>query len=429
MSFVGKSCVTLICICVLSPVVWGQKKVTKVAQAVTAKPTVSLPRPPLAKAGEIPPVSTLLRQNFMHGWNLAMDTRLTRNVAQQTKKSISTPSTALTQRKQYVEEKIKPLRDFMETHQNNWPRYGKSKQDNHLLRYVLSFMEVDKPSPEEIELQREIIRLRAQSNAWSPYEIVSTVGAMMEYGIVPARAVAGGKELQEDADVTALAEETAFAMAAAKVPMKNNPWKKISGFNRIADMVSTYYAMRRQDFFTEGIPETHIGDGKIHYPNIPLLTKKQYLLEQNRFATEHPFEFALAPFWEKMFHSSFYRIFNSLSFVEKQAVLFTAPQLPMAVDATTMAACYNNAVRAWTEQHGREPKSYTVAYRTEQLQRFLANPQEVRPFRFNVNEELKTFIDMSNEQQVEVLMWIWQNWQISPVEALKSFEADKKSFF
>ena len=360
MSFVGKSSAALICLGVLSPVAFAQKNVVKVAKTVAAKPAVVQTRPPLLNAGRVPSVSLQLQQSFMKNWDLALEENLERNVALQNHKEMSIPTVSLKQRNQYVAEKIQPVKGFLATHQNNWPEYGKSKQDNDMLRYIFNFMEVKDPTPQVVELQREIIRLRAQSNAHSPYEIASIVGSMMEYGIVPPRAKVGNAEETADIQVTALAEDLAFAMAATQVPMKENPWKKVLGFNRIADIASTYYAMRRQDVFLEEIPETYVGEGAIHYPNIPLLTKQQYLMQQNRFATEHPFEFVLAPFWEKVFGRSFYRLFNQLSTVEKQALLFNAPQLPKAVDlsASVFAPCYDNAVLSWMEQNNREPNSY-----------------------------------------------------------------------
>ena len=429
MSFVGKSSVVLICLGVLSPVALAQKNITKTLKAVVTKPVVLRAHPPLLKAGRIPPVSLQLQQSFMKNWDLALEENLERNVALQHHKEMAISTVSLKQRKQYVTEKMQLLKDFVATHQNNWPRYGKSKQDNYVLRYILHFMEVQNPTPQVAELQREIIRFRRQTNARSPYEIASIVGSMMEYGLVPARVRVGEQENSNDVEITDLAEDLAFAMAASQVSMKNNPWKKISGFKHMADVVSTYYAMRRQDVLLEGIPETYIGESGIHYPNVPLLTKEQYLVKQNQFATEHPFEFVLAPFWEKVFHSSFYRIFNTLSPVQKQAILLTAPKLPQAVNVTpaVFAACYNNALGTWIAQHGREPNIYTTA--TDKLQRFLTDPQSSRPFRFRLNEEIRTFIDLPNEQQVEVLMWIWKNWQISPAEALKRFEMDYKNFF
>ena len=221
-------------------------------------------------------------------------------------------------------------------------------------------------------------------------------------------------------------------MAATQVPMKENPWKKVLGFNRIADIASTYYAMRRQDVFLEEIPETYVGEGAIHYPNIPLLTKQQYLMQQNRFATEHPFEFVLAPFWEKVFGRSFYRLFNQLSTVEKQALLFNAPQLPKAVDlsASVFAPWYDNAVLSWMEQNNREPNSYVGVWREDQLATFLTKPQgSVASLRFNENDEMKMFMDLTIPHQVEVLMWIWKKLNISPVSALERLTAEKRDFF
>ncbi len=432
MSFVGKSSAALICLGVLGPVAFAQKNVVKVAKTVVTKPAVVQPRPPLLSAGKVPPLALQLQQNFMRDWDLALGTPLERSVARQHQKATSILTVTLKQRRQYVAERIQPVKDFLATHQNNWPQYGKSKQDDDMLRYISNFMEAEDPTPQVLGLQREIIRLRAQSNARSPYEVASIVGSMMEYGLIPHRAKTGNPKQNEDVELVNLGEDLAFAMAAFRVSMKNNPWKKISGFARIVDIATTYKAVSRQDLLLGGIPEMYEGEGGIHYPNIPLLTKNQYLVKQYRFATEHPFEFVLAPFWEKVFGYSFYRSFKYLSPVEKQALLFNAPQLPKSVKVLSdvFATCYDNAVRSWVEQNKREPNSYVGVWREEELADFLTRSTPTRSwFRFRENNEPKLFMDLSIPHQVEVLMWIWKNLNISPVRALERLTADKRDFF
>lgn len=420
------------CLCICATVSSAQKMVTKVVSRVAAKAAPSLPRPPLIEAGQVTSVSTRLQQNLMQGWNLALSAQVERTLLPKTTGSKRLmPQTQALQRNKFVVENMQPLKDYIASHQNNWPEYGKNLEANKLVHYVFSVLEQKNPSSEILELQREIIRLRATSNARSPYEVVQLVGAMIEYGFVPSRATLNAKYLGKSEEEISLGEDLAFAIVASKVPMRANPWKTISGFDRIVDIVSTYQARSRRDMLQEGIPETYIGEGGLHYQNIELLTKEQYLKKQYFFAVEHPFEFVLAPFWERVFGKSFYRTFNNLSSVEKEAILFTAPKLPQAVnvDSRTFSLCYENAVNWWIERNGREPNHY-AGEEQDKLKQFLTSDEKQSPsFSFRTELGRQPFIDLSYPQQTEILMWIWKNLRILPTQALARFEVDSRNYF
>ena len=424
--------VACVCLCVCATMSSAQKKITKVVSQVAAKPAPSLSRPPLIEAGQVTSLSKKLQQNLMQGWNLALSTQVERAILPKaTGSKRLMPKAQTLQRNKFVVENMQPLKDYIASHQNNWPEYGKNLEANKLVHYVFNVLEQQNPTPEILELQREIIRLRATSNARSPYEVVQLVGAMIEYGFIPSRATMNAKYSGKSEDEIALGEDLAFAIVASKVPMQANPWKKISGFDRIVDIVHTYQARSRQDMLQAGIPETYIGAGGLRYQNIELLTQDQYLNKQYFFAVEHPFEFVLAPFWERVFGNSFYRTFNNLSNVEKEAVLFTAPKLPQAVnvDSQPFSLCYENAVNWWIERNGRQPNHY-AGEELEKLKQFLTSDEKQSPsFSFRTELGRQPFIDLSYSQQTEVLMWIWKNLHILPTQALERFEVDSRNYF
>ena len=433
MSFIYKVSAVFACIGVLTSPVLAQKKVTKAAKAAITTPKIAVVRPPLLKAGTTASVAQQLQQNLMQSWNLAQAAHLERKALQaRNRNNLLSVGLDIRKREAYVADKLKPLKNYLAAHQNNWPEYNRHAESNQLLRYIANFMEVEDPTPEVLSLQQQIIRLRATSNARSPYEVVKIVGDMMQYDIVPSRAMLAGKDNQNREEELALGEDLAFAMAAAKVPMPQNPWKNISGFDHIIDVVNTYNAMRRQDALLEGIPQTYTGKGGIHYFNIPLLTKTAYLNEQSHFAVIYPFEYVLAPFWERTFGRSFYRIFNKLSDKEKKAILFTAPQLPRAINENSpvFSPCYSNAVNLWEEYNHREVNNYAGVERTEKLIQFLRDDGHKMPsFRFRTPAGPALFVDLSYPEQVEVLMWIWKHLHMLPSKALERFEIDSRNYF
>ncbi len=441
MSVVGKSSAVLACMCMLTTVAFAQNK-TVIIKYLNPKQDVrktlqSMTRVP-SKYARVNALDEIRRNNFQHAVLDGLEMAFERQAVQAASAQRAVLPSAdlnlnLHQRKSWVDQKIKPIKDYLAAHQNNWPEYNKYSESNHLLRYIASFMEVENPTPEILALQREIIRLRATSNAPAPYDVVQIVGAMMEYNIVPARATVSARQKSTTSEEIALGEDLAFAMAAVKVPMKDNPWRKISGFDRIVDITNTYNAMRRQDPLLDGIPEIYLRDEMgIHFSNIPLLTKAQYLKEQHLFAQKHPFEYVLAPFWEHVFGRSFYRIFNRLSEVEKQAILFNAPKLPQAVniDSNVFSLCYDNAVRLWEEYNHREVSNYAGVERTNNFMRFLkAEDSWKNSFQFRTTAGLVSFGDLSYPQQVEVLMWGWKHLHMLPSQMLKRFEVDSRNYF
>ena len=434
MYFIYKSCVIAVCLCVISTSVFAQKKVSKIVKPVVSNPKISVARPPLLKAARVPSVGQRLQQNLMQGWNLVLQTQLERKALEKiTQKKATVSAKAQQERQKYIIEKLQPIKTYLAVHQNNWPEYNRHPESNDLLRYIFNFIKEENPSAEVLELQREIIRLRATSNAPHPYDVIQTISSLMEYGnIVPSRATPDAQKNGKTQEEIALGEELAFAMAAAKVPMEGNPWANLPKLDRIADITNTYNAMRRQDMSSEGIPETYEGFAQIHYSNIPLLTTSEYLEEQNLFAVSHPFEYVLAPFWEQVFGRSFYGIFNGLSEQEKKAVLFTAPRLPRMIDVNSaiFLPCYSNAVKLWEEYNRREVNHYAGVEREKELVNFLtSNKPAPTDFLFRTSKGAVTFIDLSNEQQVEVLMWGWKHLQLLPSQMLERFKGDRRTYF
>ncbi len=439
MSIVGKSSAVLVCACMLTPAAFAQNK-TVIIKYLNPKQDVrktlqNMTRVP-SKYARVNALDEVRRTNFQHAVLDGFDMALERQAVQaaQAKRS-ALPKADLNgiyaplsvqQRKSWVAQKIKPVKDYLAAHQNNWPEYNKFPQSNQLLRYIADVMEMKNPSPQVRGLQRELIRLRATSNARTPYEVSQIVGAMMEYDIVPVRATRSAQENGHTDEEITLGEDLAFAMAASKVAMKDNPWKKISGFERMTDVINTYNAMRRQDPVGLGIPETYMNDNLIHAANIPLLTKADYLEKQYAFAVNHPFEFVLAPFWEQALGDSLYTAFNNLSQLEKEAILLNAPKLPRSVnvDSKLFMTWYDNAVILWEEANRREVRSYAEEEDTEALVAFLnATDGGKKEFLFQTDSGRVPFIRLSPAQQVEVLMWAWKHWHLLPSQGLKKFKA------
>ena len=437
MSVVGKSSVVLVCMCMLTPVAFAQNKAQlakylKVTQK--ARDAFQNFRRVPFKYAQLAALDETRRIGFQQTVLDGLDTALERQALQAAQAQRSALSTTalnewqlplkLHQQKSWIDQKIKPVKDYLAAHQNNWPEYNKFPESNQVLRYIADVMEMKNPSPKVRNLQRELIRLRATSNALTPYEVAQMVGAMMEYGIVPARATYSAQEHGNIDEEIALGEELAFAMAAFKVPMKGNPWKKISGFGHIIDVTNTYNAMRRQGFISQGIPETYIDANLIHMANIPLLTQVAYLEKQYTFAGNHPFEFVLAPFWEQMAGEDLYTAFNKLAQVEKEAILFNTPQLPRTVVESELFKTWcDNEVLLWEELKHREVGNYVGAEDAGELVSFLNGKDgDKKEFLFQAASGRVPFSGLTHAQQVEVLMWAWKHLHILPAQVLKRFK-------
>ena len=312
------------------------------------------------------------------------------------------------------------IADYLAANENVWPVYAPHSQENNLLKRISNFMEVENPSVEVVYIQQEIIRLRAQSQARGPKEVLSIVQDMIAYGLIPSRAYISEEGKYTDDEVS-IGEELAFALAAYKVPMENNPWK-LEGMAEVADKASTYYAMRRADPLFEGLPHSHIQDG-IHQPNFPVWTRAQFVQHQRLWVEEHPFEYALADYWEKTFGHAFYKVYNVLSPLEKEAILFSAPDLPQVADATAVgfSAHYDKALERWIAEHKRAPFSRVGMDKEEYFGKVLADPATY-PLTVgfqNSQRQWVDFADLHYPEQLEVLLWIWQKYQILPQKALQ----------
>lgn len=312
------------------------------------------------------------------------------------------------------------VKDYLAANGNVWPVYAPHSPAINLLKRIANFMEVETPSQQVLYIQQEIIRLRAASQARSPREVLAIVKDMMRYGMVPNRAY-----MSEEASYTQeeleIGEELAFAIAAYKVPMENNPWQ-IPGMQEVADKTAVYYAMRRADPLFEGLPVMYVKSG-IHEFNFPVWTRGEFVWHQQKWVHEHPFEYALAFYWEKKFGQALYRVYNNLSKVEKRAILFTAPGLPQVADATAenFAVYYDQALEKWQAAHNHAPYSRVSLEQEEMLGKKLTYSQDYKTtFKFrNAQGQYVDFVDLAYPQQLEILLWIWQKYQIFPQKALE----------
>ena len=309
---------------------------------------------------------------------------------------------------------------YLRAHQNRWPTYVPHSEEAALLKRITNFMEVEDPSLEVLYIQQEMIRLRASSKARSPQEILSIIRDMMHYEIVPSRAYLSeeNKHTQEELE---LGEELAFAIAAFKVPMENNPWKFVE-MQEIVDKATTYNTLRRVDPLFEGLPAMHIEDG-MHKSNFPVWTRGEFAWHQKEWVHKHPFEYALAPYWEKTFGTAFSRTYNSLSVLEKEAVMYATPGLPQVADVTSESFVdyYDREVAQWIAANKRVPFSRVAEDKEEYLGKVLAYPEQYPmnlKFKHSKNGWVK-FADLAYPQQLEVLLWIWQKYQIFPQNALE----------
>lgn len=432
----SKSSAVLASILLLAPAAFAQNK-TVIIKYVNPKQNVrktmqSLTRVP-SKYAQVNELSEMRRMNFQNavldGIELGIEKKALqavqaqRQVAQ--KMSDAKLSNPLTehlpeQLQAQAEQRTEFLVQYLKAHQNVWPVYAPRSEEAYLLKRISNFMEVKNPSLDVLYIQQEIIRLRAASKARSPQEVLSIVQDMISYEMIPSRAYLSeeNKHTQEELEI---GEELAFAVAACKVPMQNNPWNTLQ-MKEVADRTVTYNAMRRADPLFEGLPTMHIEDG-MYQSNFPLWTRSEFAWHQLEWVHQHPFEYALAPYWEKTFGTAFYRVYNSLSTLEKEAVLFTAPGLAQVADATAenFADYYDKALENWMTANNREPQSRVMLEQEEILGKKLTYPQEYEytlKFR-NGKREWVEFADLAYPQQLEVLLWIWKKYQIFPQKALE----------
>lgn len=303
------------------------------------------------------------------------------------------------------------LRDYLQTHQNSWPVYAQSAQDNRVLRHVMGLMSAQENTPEILATKQEIIHLRAASNSRTPQELFSIIRDMMAYGIVPSRVHVDAMQRYTE-DELALGEDLAFALLAYQVPMKNNPWN-LPGVAHLADQVNTYNLMRRANPLFESLPELYEENG-MHKDNIPLLTQQEYASRQLAFATEHPFEYALAPYRSASFGLALPKVFNQLSRLEKEAILFTAPGLETNTGKQMATTWYDKAV----QKQNSGPRSFLEPENEVNFKQRLTGNYRIL-FRSLSGEEV-AFQDLPYQSQVEFLQWAWQNHRLLPGAVLNS---------
>lgn len=431
---------TLVGIFLLAPAVFAQNKtviikylnptqnVRKTLQSMTRVPS---------KYARVNELAQMRRMNFQNAVLDGIDMGIERQavaIAQAHHQSLQTdpaptPNKNLQAQAQLSPEQLQAkaqktihfLADYLAANANVWPVYAPHTQAANLLKRIANFMEVENPSLDVLYIQREIIRLRAASQARSPQEVLAIVKDMMHYGMVPSRAYLS-EETGHTQEELEIGEELAFAIAASKVPMEANPWKNLQ-MQEVADKTAVYHAMRRTDPLFEGLPEFYVKDG-IHKSNFPVWTRGEYAWHQHKWAHEHPFEYALAPYWENTFGQALYRVYSHLSDVEKQAILFTAPGLPQVADTTAenFAPYYDKELENWIAAHNHAPRSRVKIEQEERLGNKLAYPQQNQgtyiSFK-NAQGQYVAFSDLGYPQQLEVLLWIWQKYQIFPQQALE----------
>lgn len=426
------SLLIMVCAGVLSPAVWAQKNITKAVSAAAKKTEMKITDlyfPPYRMAGQLQrAAANRSRQAFFSNWNLTtqqLERQSAKHVVRPANQSVAKAGGSFTPKTQlakpgmsevvYAHQNTQFLRDYLQSHQNQWPVYQEKDTDqNRVVRRIMGLMEGEDNTPTLLEIKRELIRLREHSSARSPQEIKEIISDMLAYGVVPVRVYPGSSKKHTEEELE-LGEDLAFAILAYQVPMENNPWN-IPGMAEIADQVNTYNAMRRADPLFEGIPTTYTNEYGMQDNNIPVLTRAEYVAQQQAFAQAHPFTYALAAYWEEHFGTAFYRIFNHLDPVGKQAVLFNAPTLPHSVDTQSpvFTTYYNQALERWTRENGREPRLRIRANQQRQFEEFLRSPQmPASEFLFKNQERLFVdFLDLHYPEQLEVLLAVWQQHKV-----------------
>lgn len=413
-------------ICLLTPGVYAQKNSGKVIKSLLTTPKVNTPaaRPPLLKASKNVSVSRALRQNWMANWNLALSAQAERQMLSSvTKKRMKMLQAhrqlaGQQQLSPYAQKQTRFLREDLEKNGHIWPSYATGSQNVYMLRRITNFMTVENPDPEVLEVQQEIIRLRAASQALSPEEVLRAAQEFVSNGVVPQQAYVWAREVYTEEEL-ALGEEIAFAIAASKVPMENNPWN-IPGMDELADKVNTYNLMRRAIPLFEGIPEYATENG-VRQPNIPILTRAEYAEKQLAFANEHPFEYALAPYRSQYFGGVLSNVFNRLSRIEKEALLFTTPGLETATDTKISADWYDEDGLRWDLIHpDRKLRSFLNA---EDTANFMERLSDVAAKNYRLSfrtpsGENVAFEELPYENQIEFLRWAWAHHRLVPQAVL-----------
>lgn len=415
---------------------FAQKNSTKLVKSVIKKPVVRVAetvRPPLKMAEPLPSLSSVLQQHLLFTLDLAAQRQAAqkelaaataaRKRALATQSLLKAPVEDLqlnTEDLAYVAKQTAALRHYLDTHDNTWPTYVADGSNYVLLRTIRNFMEVESPSAPVLAVQREIIRMRAHSRAYHPQYLLSIVNDMMAYDIVPSRAYMGVATAATEEEL-AIGEDIAFAVAAYKVPMKDNPWQ-IDGMAEMADKVTTYNAMRRVEPLFEGLPVTYEKDG-FRQMNFPIWTRAEYAQQQLWFAQEYPFEYALAPYREKEFGGMLPHIYNTLSDVEKKAILFHAPGIETNTDAQISADWYDEAGLKWDREHtDRELRSFLSSEDEADFMKRLSGVilGNYKMFFRNSYGERVLFKELPYEDQVEFLRWAWQMHRLTPQTVLNA---------
>ena len=417
-----------------TPLGFAQRNAGKLVKEVFQTPEVPVleaVRPPFRSPAGLPALSAVLQNNLLATLEIsaaretAQQVLAAQTVARQHALAAQTvarlaPQLNLDEKAQlYVTQQTAPVRQYLDTHDNTWPTYKADKSNDWILRHIRNFMEVEEASAPVAAVQQELIRMRAHSNARSPQEVRALANDMLAYGIVPQRAYLWNRQTHTE-DELVLGEDIAFAVAACKVPMENNPWQ-IVGMAELADQVTTYNHMRRATPLFEGLPETHEEHG-IQRSNIPVLTRAEYEEKQLAFAQAHPFEYALAPYRSMYFDVVLPRVFNRLSRLEKEALLFTTPGLETATDTKISAQWYEEDGLRWDLVHpDRALRSFLNQEDTDEFIRRLSGVASKKyQFSFRApSGENVPFKELPYENQIEFLRWAWAYHHLAPQTVLK----------
>ena len=299
-SISSKVCVTGLCVCMLCSTGFSQKNPQKIIRALTKTPSIAMREMvpfPARMLGNLPSANQVFQQSIVAGLErvAAQEALAPATVARRRALAAQTVELAADIKPRlnekmvaYVHTQTEPIRQYLNTHDNTWPEYQIQDPHNRVLRQIRNFMEVQDPSPEVLAIQQEMIRMRQHSQARTPKEVRAIVNDMMTYGMVPSRAYAGATPFVTQEEL-ALGEDLAFAIAAYRVPMKNNPWK-IEGMAQLIDKATTYYAMRRVSPMFEGLP-TIYEEGGIYHDNFSVWTRGEFTWRKQEWVHQHPFEY------------------------------------------------------------------------------------------------------------------------------------------
>ncbi|MBR2082637.1 MAG: hypothetical protein IJ876_06500 [Elusimicrobiaceae bacterium] len=317
-----------------------------------------------------------------------------------------------------VDARLKPLAEYLQANHYKWPAYTDNEQARYLLHRIHNFMNVEDPSADVIALQRQIIRLYQHVQAPPAEQTLRAVRFFMAVQHrVPARDYIGN-DTKYSAEELALGEELAFVLEAAKVPMKDNPFAKAPEIDVITDQVHIYYTLRRVSPLFEGLPEY----SQDHTANFPLWTQEEYVRQREAWIEEHPFEYELAPYRERYFGLYLPNIYNQLSKTEKTALMFRTPGVWELDEHFTMHhTWYQHAVnRWWYEQGGHKPSSHCQNETALiSILKYGRIPRQAPMLFTNQFGEAISFLSLSYEEQVEVLIWAWLELGLEPRQVLE----------